>query len=113
MDGYDQFARGPCTQTNESNIMNKLKQIPDFKNEDEEFEFWSTADSTEYLDPAGWRRVPPPMIKKSEDAFFLTMPHAWTEQIERLSRERKKDLQEMVLELLAAGMKQQHLQPGA
>ena len=28
----------------------KLKIIPRFKNEDEEFEFWQKADSTEYFD---------------------------------------------------------------
>ena len=28
----------------------KLKLIPKFKNEDEEFEFWSTHDSTDYVD---------------------------------------------------------------
>jgi len=27
-----------------------MKQIPKFKNEDEEREFWTTHDSTEYLD---------------------------------------------------------------
>ena len=30
-----------------------MKKVPEFKNEDEEFEFWSTADSTEYVD---WSR---------------------------------------------------------
>src|SRR6266481_672151 len=96
-----------------NNIMSKLKPIPEFKNEDEEFEFWSTADSTEYLDPAGWRRVPPPMIAGNEDTVFLRMPHALTEEVERLSRERKIDVQEMIQQLLAAGLKQQRLQPGA
>lgn len=28
----------------------KLKEIPEFKNEDEEREFWWTHDSTDYLD---------------------------------------------------------------
>ncbi len=31
-----------------------MKKIPEFKSEAEEFEFWSTADSTEYLD---WARA--------------------------------------------------------
>ena len=30
--------------------MKKLKLIPQFKNEDEEAEFWSTHDSTDYID---------------------------------------------------------------
>ncbi|PIV07559.1 hypothetical protein COS53_01800 [Candidatus Shapirobacteria bacterium CG03_land_8_20_14_0_80_35_14] len=30
--------------------MKKLKKLPVFKNEDEEFEFWQKADSTDYFD---------------------------------------------------------------
>ncbi len=30
--------------------MKKLKKIPEFKNEDEEREFWAKNDSSEYLD---------------------------------------------------------------
>jgi hypothetical protein len=93
--------------------MTQLKPIPEFKNEDEEFEFWSTANSTEYLDPAGWRQVPPPIIAGSDDAVFLQMPHAMTQEVERLSREKKITIEEMVRQLLAAGLKQQGLQPGA
>jgi hypothetical protein len=93
--------------------MKELKPIPDFKSEDEEFEFWSTADSTEYLDPAGWRRVPPPMIAGNEDAVFLRMPHALRDEVERLSREKKLSVDEMVRQLVAAGLKQQRVQPGA
>jgi len=33
-----------------------MKKIPEFKNEDEEFEFWSKADSTEYVD---WSQAKP------------------------------------------------------
>ncbi|MBM3254485.1 MAG: hypothetical protein FJZ16_09550, partial [Candidatus Omnitrophica bacterium] len=31
-------------------IRNKIKPIPKFKNEDEERNFWATADATEYFD---------------------------------------------------------------
>jgi CopG antitoxin of type II toxin-antitoxin system len=41
------------------NSMKNLKNIPDFKNEQEEAEFWNTHDSTEYVD---W--------SKAERAFF-------------------------------------------
>lgn len=34
--------------------MKKLKKIPEFKNENEEAEFWSAHDSTEYID---WSKV--------------------------------------------------------
>ena len=34
-----------------------MKKIPDFKTEAEEFEFWSKADSTEYVDWSQAKRV--------------------------------------------------------
>jgi hypothetical protein len=98
---------------NESNMQTKLKPIPDFKTEDEEFEFWSTADSTEYLDPAGWRRVPPPMVPKTQGLHGVILSPEMEHEVHRLSRERKIDIQEMITQLLAAGLKQQRLQPGA
>ena len=39
------------------------KKIPKFKNEDEEFEFWSIHDSTEYLDWSKAKRVIFPNLK--------------------------------------------------
>ena len=37
--------------------MPKKKQIPEFKNEDEERAFWDAHDSTEYVDWAKGKRV--------------------------------------------------------
>ena len=37
--------------------MSKLKKIPKFKSEDDEFEFWSTHDSTEYIDYSKGKRA--------------------------------------------------------
>lgn len=34
----------------EADIKRKLKEIPKFKTEDEEREFWSTQDTTDYFD---------------------------------------------------------------
>ena len=91
--------------------MTKLKPIPEFKNEDEEFEFWSTCDFTEYLDPNGWKRG----SSKDEPALSETfrIPPEMIPLVQRLSHERKVDIQEMIRQLLAAGIKQQRPQPGA
>lgn len=43
--------------------MKKLKKIPKFKNEDEEFEFWSTHDSTDYIDWSKAQHVSFPNLK--------------------------------------------------
>jgi len=93
--------------------MKKLKEIPKFQNEDEEFEFWSTHSFSDYLDPKKWKQVAPPMTPKTHDAVFLRMPHKMSLEVERLSKEKHVTVEEIARELLAAGLKQQRLQPGA
>ena len=45
--------------------MSKLKKMPKFKSEKGEFEFWSTHDSTEYIDYSKAKRVIFPNLKPS------------------------------------------------
>jgi predicted DNA binding CopG/RHH family protein len=56
--------------------MKKLKKVPTFKNEEEEFEFWSTHDSTEYVDWSRAARVSFPNLKPSTRTISLRLP-AW------------------------------------
>lgn len=43
--------------------MSELKKVPDFKNEQEEREFWETHDSSEYLDLSKAERVAFPNLR--------------------------------------------------
>ncbi len=90
--------------------MKKLKPIPDFKTEDEEFEFWSTHDFTDYLDPEKFVLKDPPMVPKT---LSFSAPAEMEQEVKRLSKERKVNIEEMVRQLVAAGLKQQRVQPGA
>jgi len=49
--------------------MKKLKRAPTFKSEEEEFEFWSTHDSTEYVDWSKATRATFPNLKPSPRPF--------------------------------------------
>jgi CopG antitoxin of type II toxin-antitoxin system len=91
--------------------MKKLKELPKFKNEDEERDFWSTHSFLDYYDIKKFKRMPPPVASK--DVVLHQMLAGMTEQVERLSREKKMSVEEMVRQLVAAGLKQQGLQPGA
>ena len=99
--------------TNANNMKNERKPIPEFKSEEEEFEFWSKADSSEYLDPQGWRRVDPPMVPKTVGLHDILLTPDLEREVQHLAKERKVDVQEMIRELLSAGLRQQRLQPGA
>ncbi len=93
--------------------MKKLKPIPEFKSEDEEFEFWSNCDSTEYLDADGWKQIPAPMVPKTPGLHNLRLSPEMESEVQRLSRERKVDVQELIQQVFAAGIQQQQrFQPG-
>lgn len=66
------------------------KQIPEFKNEDQEREFWATHDSTEYLkwDPAA--RVVFSNLKPSVKKISLRLPETMLEELKLLAN--KKDV---------------------
>ena len=70
--------------------MKKLKKIPEFRNEDQEFEFWSTHDSTEYLDLSKARKVRFPNLKRTTKLVALNMPISLIDQLKYLAN--KKDV---------------------
>jgi len=63
----------------------KLKQIPKFKNEDEEQEFWSTHDTMEYLDWSKAKRVRFTKLRPSVRSISLRLPEALLERIKMLA----------------------------
>ena len=47
--------------------MKKLKQIPKFKNEDQERNFWANHDSTQYIDWSKAKKVNFPNLKPTTE----------------------------------------------
>jgi len=68
--------------------MKKLKKIPKFKSEDEEFEFWATHDSTEYLDLSKANRMRFPNLKPSSRSVPIRFPIPLLERIKILANKR-------------------------
>ena len=62
-----------------------MKKIPDFKNEDEEREFWATHDSTEYIDWSKAKRVSFPNLKPSTKTISLRLPEFYYPSIFTIS----------------------------
>ncbi len=71
--------------------MKKLKKIPNFKNEDEERDFWATHDSTEYIDwSKAKKNVVFPNLKPSTRSISIRLPESLIEAIKTLAN--KKDI---------------------
>ncbi len=68
--------------------MNKLKNVPKFENEDQEFEFWQKADSTEYFDYSKAKRgILFPNLKLTTKLVTIRLPVGL---IERLKNKANK-----------------------
>ncbi len=66
----------------------KKKKIPKFKNEDQEREFWSTHDSTEYIDWSKGEKLILPDLKPSLKAISLRVPEALIEELKLLANKK-------------------------
>ncbi|OIN95390.1 MAG: hypothetical protein COS37_08630 [Anaerolineae bacterium CG03_land_8_20_14_0_80_58_20] len=72
------------------------KQIPKFKNEDEEREFWSKADSSEYLNWKSAERVLFPELKPSTKAISLRLPESLLDALRQMANERDVPYQSLI-----------------
>ncbi len=77
------------------------KQIPRFKNEDEEREFWATHDSTEYLDWAKAKRAVFPNLKPSTKSISLRLPESILVGLKMLANKRDVPYQSLLKVFLA------------
>lgn len=76
--------------------MRKLKEIPRFKSEDEEREFWSTHDSTEYLDWSKAKKGAFPNLKPSTRTISIRLPESLIEQLKSLANKRDVPYQSLL-----------------
>ena len=78
-----------------------LKALPEFDSEDQEREFWSTHDSTEYLD---WGQAEPVVfasLKPSTSTISLRLPDAILEALKLLANARDVPYQSLLKVFLA------------
>ena len=82
-----------------------MKKVPEFKNEDEEFEFWSStgrgADSTEYVDWTKAQRVKLVKLKPTLRTISVRLPVAMVEDLKILANQRNVPYESLLKVFLA------------
>ena len=73
-----------------------LKKIPTFRSEDEEREFWETADSTEYVDWSAARVVRFPNLRPTSTAISVRLPETLLTELKLLANERDVPYQSLL-----------------
>ena len=77
------------------------KTIPKFKSEQQEKEFWSKADSTEYVDWSNSQQIVFPKLKPSVKTISLRLPEALLEELKMLANKKDVPYQSLLKVYLA------------
>lgn len=77
------------------------KQIPKFKNEEEERDFWETHDSTDYINWNQAERITFSNLKPSVKKISLRLPETMLEELKLLANKRDVPYQSLLKIFLA------------
>lgn len=78
-----------------------MKKVPEFKTEAEEFDFWSKADSTEYVDWSQAKRLKFVNLKPTLRTISVRLPVAMVEDLKVLANQRDVPYQSLLKVFLA------------
>ena len=76
--------------------MSKHKNIPKFKNEDEEREFWAKADSSQYIDWRKAEKVTLSKLKPSTKTISLRLPEFILDEIKMIANKKDVPYQSLI-----------------
>ena len=74
----------------------KLKEIPRFKTEDDEREFWATHDSTDYFDWDKAERVIFPNLKMTTRTISIRLPVSMLDRLKVAANKRDVPYQSLI-----------------
>lgn len=83
------------------------KKIPEFRSEEEEFDFWSKADSTEYVDWSKAKRARLPNLKPTLRTISVRLPVAMVEDLKILANQRDVPYQSLMKIFIAERVEQE------
>ena len=84
------------------------KQIPEFKNEDDERAFCASHDSSEYMDWSKAERTVFPNLKPSTKTISLRMPVSMLNELRQLANKRDIPYQSLIKQFLRERIDQEY-----
>lgn len=84
-----------------------MKELPKFRNEAEEQEFWATADSTKYIDWSHGERKKLTKLKPTLRTISVRLPVAMIEDLKLLANQRDVPYQSLLKVFLAERLAQE------
>ncbi|HEY4695123.1 MAG TPA: BrnA antitoxin family protein [Candidatus Nanoarchaeia archaeon] len=84
--------------------MKKQLKVPKFKNEDEEREFWSKLDLSEYYEPADFEKVSFPNLKPTSRSISIRVPEHLINRVKEKANEINVPYQSLIKEYIKEGV---------
>lgn len=84
--------------------MKKQLNIPKFKNEDEEREFWWKIDLSEYFEPSDFERVSFPNLKPTSRAISIRIPEYLLNHLKERANAINIPYQSLIKEYIKKGI---------
>lgn len=75
---------------------NKFKQLPVFKNEDEEREFWSTHDTADYFDLTSAQKAIFPDLKPTTRSISIRLNESLIQELKTLAHKKNIPYQSLI-----------------
>lgn len=87
----------------------RIQKIPKFENEDKEREFWSSHDSTGYVDWRKAKRVKLPNLRPTMRAISIRLPELMIERLKVLANKRDVPYQSLLKIFIADKIMEEEL----
>ena len=85
--------------------MKKQLNIPIFKDEAEESEFWANLDLSEYFDPSDFERgIVFPSLKRTKKLISIRLPEQLLLQVKNLAHKRSIPYQNLIQQYIQKGL---------
>jgi predicted DNA binding CopG/RHH family protein len=84
--------------------MKQLKQIPQFKNETEEREFWQNHDSTEYVEYKSVENWKFPNLKLTSKPITIRLPQTLIDRLKIKAHQKDIPYQALIKQLIFDGI---------
>ncbi len=86
--------------------MKKKLEVPEFKNEEKEREFWSNVDLADYFKAKDFQSVSFPNLKPTSRAISIRLPEAMLMRLKEQANEIHIPYQALIKQYLAKGLRQ-------
>ena len=87
------------------NPLNIRLNLPKFKNEDEEREFWNKIDLSEYFEPSDFRRgVVFPSLKRTKRLISIRLPDDLIDEVRQKAKEHDVPYQQLIRQYIKQGL---------